>query len=75
MCMAPMKLLATINVHLPIYGATQDWSNDAERNVRHVSEVERHARGKRRTVDWRNHIIPSVVSALHCWRHFLAYPP
>ncbi len=66
MCMAPMILLATMNVLLPKCGATQEWSNDAKRNVRHVTEEERHARGKGRTVDWRNHILASVVSALHC---------
>ncbi len=66
---------------LPICGATQEWSNDAKRNVRHVSEVERHAREKGRAVDWCNHILPPVVSALHvlsiysltlCERHLTA---
>ena len=68
-CTSPMILLATMNVllPLPICCATQEWSNDAERNVRHVSEVERHARGKGRAGDWRNHILPPAVSALHCW--------
>ncbi len=36
-CMAPMILLATMNMSLPICCATQEWSNNAEHNVRHVS--------------------------------------
>ena len=66
-CTSLMILFATMNVLLPLpkCGATQEWSNDAERKVRHVSEVERHARGKGRASDWRNHTLPPVVSALH----------
>ena len=66
-CTSPMSLFATMNVLLPLpkCQATQEWSNDAERKVRHVSEVERHARGKGRASDWRNHTLPPAVSALH----------
>ena len=69
MCTSPMSLFATMNVLLPLpkCQATQEWSNDAKRKVRHhdVSEVERHARGKGRASDWRNHTLPPAVSALH----------
>ncbi len=66
-CTSHMILLATMNVLLPLpkCGATQEWSNDAERNVRHVSEVERHAGGKGQTGDWHHHTLPPAVSALH----------
>jgi hypothetical protein len=58
-------------LHLPKCGATQEWSNDAERKVRHVSEVERHVRGKGRASNWRNHTLQPAVSALHFSSIFL----
>ncbi len=72
-CMTPIVLLATMNVLLPLSKccATQEWSNDAKCNVCHVSEVKRHARGKGRAGDWRNHMLPPVVCALHCWSIYL----
>jgi len=62
-----------MNVLLPLpkFGATQEWSNDAERKLRHVSEVERHARGKGRASNWRNHTLQPAVSALHFSSIFL----
>jgi hypothetical protein len=68
MCTSPMSLFATMNVLLPLpkCQATQEWSNDAERKVRHVSEVERHVRGK-----GRNHTLQPAVSALHFSSIFL----